>query len=184
MTIAALALAILLLIALALLYISTERSWDWRIIIICTAGIIVFALVGFFSYDQLFNRTSAQTGYWELTLGESKSDVKFKKGEPSEKLSEQSWLYLDRDRNHRIGFDANNQIESIVVIPNREYMYIKPILGIDSSTTPDDLVKRLGEPEKIESSADLLTRTYRYDALQLVVVFAKQRVIELGIYTP
>ena len=184
MPLVAVILLVLIFFAIVLLYMNTENEWNWNYIIAIPAAILVLTAIGYGAYTYISTMASPQYSYWDITLGESQGDVKFKKGPPSYAGADGLWLYKDRDRNHEVGFGSDGKVTSITVYPNREYMYVKPILGIDTSATPESLQKRLGEPDRIESSADQLRRTYRYDEYQLKVVFERLRVVAMGIYQP
>ena len=74
------------LLALAALFITTKDRWNWpKIVLYSTFCVVLLAVVvagSVYTYWVISNRPRVTTEFWEISLGSTRNDVKFLKGEP------------------------------------------------------------------------------------------------------
>ena len=129
-----------------------------------------------------------QIEYWGLSLGSSKSDVKFMKGEPKEinegKMGE-SWEFTDGvgESIFRVDF-VDNSIARVMRI-GQDGGFYRSIQGIlPGYSNLETILEKLGDPSNISISEDKSSSIYNFDEYNLFFGLTKNKVNILGIYDP
>jgi|GEM_PF-3060197 len=170
------------------LFIATKDRWNWKRILLWPLGVIatlvvVGMLIGYLS-EQYRNRPKKLTELWGVSLTDTYSDVKFKKGEPTKCIENDNWFYKLNQTSE--GFYAirfkNDRVRMITYVGP---MYNGPsIPGVGHYDSPQELDKKLGPPSYVSRSKDELRRIYSYEKFNIVAEFKHGEIWGLGIYDP
>jgi hypothetical protein len=167
------------------LYLETRDRWNWaklsrRLIL---GLMLLVGVVGGWIYWSSLPPTSPASELWGISLGASKSDVLFLKGEPSVIVEPDTWIYaLSRNRTYRVAFGDADEVVRIVVVSGPGFGSGAPFFGIRTGFGGQRLVDRLGEPTRVLRSPDDLRRAYLYDHLNAVFILEQSVVVSYGIY--
>jgi hypothetical protein len=173
------------LISLVLLYRFTRDRWNWKII---AAAPLLLAMVGgaYYYYEEVMPKPpkpiKPYTGHGGVNLGMTYNDVVFLLGKPeSEKIIDSSiWLKYS---GMRVGFDKDAKLANRIWVWSSNCFTLN-VANISACSGIDKLVKKFGEPSKIETSKDGLRRIYFYPNYHLALAFAKNKVEVVAIFDP
>jgi hypothetical protein len=170
------------------LFIATKDRWNWKKIFLWPLAIIVgIGIVGgiiVYLYDAYEDRPTKITELWGISLSDSPADVKFKKGEPKERIDQDIWIYRPYEtiEGNYVVYFKNDRVRSVIYFGA---MYNAPTLkGFSHYDTPQDVETKLGPPFHISRTKDELRRAYSFDNFNVVVHFAHGEMSAIGIYDP
>ena len=171
-------------IGVVALYLETRDQWDWtKLMRRLTLGLmlLVGGIAGWIYWSSL-PPTSPVSEFWGISLGASKSDVRFLKGEPSEVVEPGTWVYApDRSRTYHLVFGDTDEVARILVsgsgVGSGAYL-----LGVRTGFGTQRLVDQLGEPSRVLRLSNDLRRAYLYSHLNAVFVLEQSAVVSYGIY--
>jgi len=168
------------------LYIATRDRWKWRRIIVRGgAGFCALLLViwgGLAATAAYENRIVSVHAYQGLLVTDSKPDVRFKKGEPTE-ISKEIWAYpSDAQALDTVVLFSGEQIRAIFY--GGTCTYCNTLNGMNIGTGYDTVIEKLGQPTTVSSSKDGLSRYLSFKDTNMVVRMARGRVDAVGVYNP
>ncbi len=192
-----------LVVASAVLYVGTKDRWNWRKIVLWPAlAVLVVSVLGggyaYFEYERQ-NRPQQQLQLWDVALGDSPADVKFKKGEPltsestSVSVSEAAagdaktsvvWVYPvsgDSEARYQVQFRSGRVWRVMYV---GDDLSAPQIPGVPAFLSLTKLEAALGPPSSIVRSPDDLTRIYVYEHLNLFFGISAGVVEARGVFDP
>jgi hypothetical protein len=121
------------------------------------------------------------TSLWELSLGASEADVKFVKGEPTDK-AEGHWIYW-QDESKTEAYIVGFRDMRLRYVQYIGPMYSAPrIKGLNTYGTLQETEAVFGKASNVSTSKDGLMRLYSFDRFNVVVEFGKGRIRGFGIY--
>jgi hypothetical protein len=190
-----LGLAILLstvIISLILLFNFTKDRWNWKkILLILGISILTIALalgIWYFNITHVdYQCPGTITIFWDISLGSSKDDVKFLKGEPS-KIDGGNWEYntgVYEYEMYRVNI-YDNKVSSIIYFCGGYYPYTadklcgRMFIGYNLQSLKDFF----GEPTDVNSHKDGIARIYSFKKYQVLFYLKENRVFGYGIYNP
>lgn len=176
----------MLFLGVIALYIATSERWRWRKIVIWgSAGCCALLLAiwgGFAAIAAYENRIVPVNAYQGLQVTDSKADVRFKKGEPTE-ISKAIWGYAtDGQEWDTVVLFSGEQIQAIFYGGN--CTYCNALNGISIGTSYDTVIEKLGQPTTVSVSKDGLSRYLSFKDTNMVVRMARGRVDAVGVYNP
>lgn len=169
------------------LYVATKDRWNWKKIVLWSLGALVLTItvgvVGEWGWDKYENRATPLKTFWDIELGMSINDVKFRKGAPTQtfiKNGKGILIYsFNRDSLYQISF-LNDKVKRVE--------YIGPfwkgpgIKGVAMGNVIDDIQSKYGKPSNISFSKDGLDRVYCFDKYNLVVDLSADGIEWHGMY--
>jgi len=173
------------LIGVVALYLETRDQWDWaklmrRLLLGLT---LLVGGVGGGIYWSSLPPTSPVSEFWGISLGASKSDVLFLKGEPSEIVAPGTWVYAPyRSRHYHLVFGDTDEVVRIQVVAGPGFGGGDSLFGIRTGFGTQRLVHQLGEPSRVLRLSNDLRRAYLYNHLNAVFVLEQSAVVSYGIY--
>lgn len=170
------------------LFIATKDRWNWKKILLWPFGtLVVIAIIGAsiaYLYQWHEDRPRKLTELWGVAINDTYGDVKFKKGEPTQSVDGDIWVYKayqTLDGNYVVYF-KNDRVRSIIYFGP---MYNGPLIpGVGHYDTLQELEARLGPPSYVSRSKDELSRAYSYEKFNIVIHFEEGKMSALGIYEP
>lgn len=167
------------------LYLGTRDRWNWAKLM--SGAILVVTLlvgsVGGWIYWSSLPPTSPVSELWDISLGASKSDVRFLKGEPAEIVEPGTWVYApNRASTYHLVFGETDEIIRVLVVAAPGFRNGASLLGVRTGLGIQRLVDRLGEPSRVIPSSDDLSRAYLYRHLNVVFILEQGAVASYGIY--
>lgn len=172
-----------LTICLTILYLKTNQSWNWKkiikrigigigILIVLISIILAVALI----VDNKKSIIVPLTEFSDIKITDSKSDIKFIRGNPTSKKEDQ-WEYGESySISHLVIYFEDNKI-TLIISKGYESMY-----GIFRGDSYKKVIEKFGEPSNQRTSGDETTRWYFFDKYNIVIGFEKNKVISRGIY--
>jgi MFS family permease len=176
----------MVLLGVIALYIATRDRWKWRKFVI-RGGAVCCALLltiwgGLAATAAYENRTVPVHAYQGLQVTDTKADVRFKKGEPTE-ISKAIWGYAtDSQAWETVVLFSGEQIRAIFYGGN--CTYCNTLNGISIGTSYDTVIEKLGQPNTVSTSKDGLSRYLSFKDTNMVVRMARGRVDAVGVYNP
>lgn len=178
-------------LGLIALFIATKDRWKWKKIIFWSLGVVgllVVSLLGLIAYENRPSPPEKLADFWELTLGMTPNEVRFRKGEPTSVRNEgpdAEWhfAYDEGYTNYfyRVGFN-NGKVRYVFFLGPS---YKSPSVGgVNIGNSQEELFEALGKPSAISNSNDSLRRLAHFDSYHLVVNLELNRVVGFGIYNP
>jgi hypothetical protein len=167
------------------LFIATKDRWNWKKLALWPVGILAALCVAFYAYSLIEDRPKAEQAFWDIPLNASKSDVKFIKGEASEK-EDDVWRYITRDQSgnwstaYYVHFEEDT-VWCIAFYANEFSRWAANIQGINIGDKIDVVRRKFGEPSHVSVSDDGLKRLYTYSLYNIVFELEKNEVVGLGI---
>ena len=151
------------------------------VLFVLGVGWIIYQL-----YSEWSEEPQVQTEYWGLSLGSSKSDVKFLKGEPKE-INEgnngESWEFADGADGSIFRVDFVDGSIARVMRIGRDGGFYRSIQGISPGySNLETILEKFGDPSNISISEDESSRIYNFDRYNLFFGLSKNKVNLLGIY--
>lgn len=175
-------------IGLVFLYNGTKDRWKWKKIVIwsiaLTAGTFCLLIGGVVGIDWYKARPYPASELFGVSLGASRADVRFVKGEPR------------AERNNVWAYDVTDSLGSgyyIVGFKGDAVRYVfyagdtahsPRIAGLTAHDSLDEFVDHLGDADEVAKSKDNLRRIYSFKAYQVFAEFQKNKPSTLGIYDP
>ena len=173
------------IIGIVALYLGTRDHWNWTRLtrrVILVLMLLVGGVAGWIYWSSR-PPTSPVSEFWGISLGASKGDVLFLKGEPSEIIESGAWLYApDRSRTYHLLFGNEDEIIRLLVDSERGFGGAASLFGIRTGFDSQRLVERLGEPTRVVRLSNDLRRAYLYAHLNSLFILRRGEVVSYGIY--
>ncbi len=173
------------LIGFAALYLATRNRWDWTKLMRRLVLALVLLLGGFAGgvYWNSLPPTSPVSEFWDVSLGASKSDVRFLKGEPLEVVEPGTWVYkAGREGRYHVVFEDTDQVVRVVAMSASGLGSGAFLFGVREGFDAGRLVDRVGDPSRVIHLSNDLRRAYLYPHLNAVFILERGRVVSYGIY--
>jgi len=185
MTIGTAVLRLAVFIGIIALCLGTRNQWNWaKLVRGATLGLMfLVGGIGGWAYWSSLPPTSPVSELWDISLGASKSDVRFLKGEPSEIVEPGTWVYVaDSRRTYYLAFGSTDAITRILVVSGPGFSSRASLLGVRTGFGAQRLVDQLGEPSRVLHLSNDLRRAYLYSHLNAVFLLEQGAVVSYGIY--
>lgn len=169
-----------------------KEKWNWKKVwVISLVTILLMGVLGGSLTFYLIHKEEAPKKIDEVSgikLGNSKEDLKFKKGNPqSIDSTGNEWKYNDSETEgaskkctYRVVFKSNKVI-SVFILGCQEYL--SPYLnGISKGSEVDWVKEKLGPDSIVSMSKDGLYRAYNYPSFNQFFLMEKGKVRFYGIY--
>lgn len=184
-----------LIIGLVLLFNSTKDRWNWKkiskwMIIVVVLGLSGFGIYKFILPSLSFQYPTLASTFWDISLGSSKEDVTFIKGDNhfNDEINS-SWIYDKTEYSWRVKvyevYFKNDKVSAIIYSCS-DWDYDSPKLlnrqfyNYDLKSVKDFF----GEPSDITKSKDGTVRGYSFKKYQIVFYLRENKVFGYGIYNP
>lgn len=169
------------------LFIATKDRWNWKKIFLwpvaAVLGLSVIGGTGVYFYDQYQSKPVPQTSLWGIALGASPAEIKFAKGEPSKRLSEDTWRYLLGSDDSNGSYVVRFKDEKVrFIVYDGPKLYAPTIAGISPYSSLNDMESKLGAPSFVSRSKEELQRWYSFDKFNVIALFEKGEVAAFGIF--
>ena len=170
-------------IGLTILYANTRDRWNWRRmgrrLGFVFIGIVVVA-VGFGVYSEVEGkRPKRETGLWDIQLGASQDDVRFLKGAPAKEdaVSDRPrWTYFDDSTMYAVDFE-DRKVSRVIAYGHGQFPRVPEVAKVSHWTSVEELLKRLGEPGHVSTSADGLRRAYSFPKYNAGFVLRQGKIV-------
>ena len=172
-------------IGVVALYLETRDQWNWMKLLrrLILGVLLLVGGIGAWIYWSSLPPTSPVSELWDISLGASKSDVRFLKGEPSEIVEPGTWVYVaDSRRTYYLAFGSTDEITRILVVSGPGFSSRASLLGVRTGFGAQRLVDQLGEPSRVLHLSNDLRRAYLYSHLNAVFLLEQGAVVSYGIY--
>lgn len=180
------------LLSIVILFVATRDRWNWRRLAKWVIGapmlLIALLFAGLWGYSKYEDIPRAQTEYWDIKLDATQADVKFLKGEPSEVIEGDRWVYYEKDTISGKNISGyvirwNDGAVRYVMYATSEAQYIHPSLqGFQIGADYHSVISGLREPAHTSTSADGLRRMISYPQYRTFYTFEKGKLKDYGIY--
>jgi 4-amino-4-deoxy-L-arabinose transferase-like glycosyltransferase len=173
-----------LVLAFVALFIATKDRWNWKKIILWPLAGLILIASALWIYSMIEQRPKVEHAFWDIPLDATKSDVRFIKGEPSEK-DDNMWRYFTRHENgnwataYYVHFHED-KVWCITFYAN-DRSWETNIQSINIGHGIDEVRRKFGEPSHISISDDELKRLYTFSRYNVVFELEKNKVTALGI---
>lgn len=167
------------------LFIGTKDRWNWKKLTLWPVGIIAALCVALWAYSLIEDRPKVEHAFWDIPLNASKSDVKFIKGEASER-EDDMWRYITKDQSgnwstaYYVHFEED-KVWAISFYANGFSRWETNIQGIRIGDKIDVVRRKFGEPSHVSASNNELKRLHTYNLYNVVFELEKNEVVGLGI---
>lgn len=182
-----------LMLALVGLYAATKGRWNWKRLIKWVVGVPVALMVigglGTWAYVTYENRPAPQYELGSVKLGESMDEVRFRKGEPSKRHSEDLWEFNDGS-SERPGESLyvvrfkEGKVQSVRYLALGSKIYNPSLQGFTIGSLYDEVIEKLGPPSNVSTSKDGLSRLLSFEKYRTIYGFERAKVDMLGVYDP
>jgi hypothetical protein len=176
-------------LGLVLLFGQTKDRWNWKKIILIPVCLIVLGWGGTISYywasNAYENRAVKQTEFLDIALGDSISDVKFKKGEPAKLdwTASRKDLMAYLDESGDVDFVIRFQDSNVRIIYNfNKCGWCNRIFGLGFGSSYKEIEEKLGDPSSVSIEVDELHRRIFYEKWNVFFTLEKSKVIHYGVY--
>lgn len=183
------------LLSIVGLYAATKDRWNWKRIAkwglaLPLAAVAILSL-GIWSYSTYQERPAAMAEFEGLKLTSTPADVRFLKGEPIAKHStEDQWVY-DAHSGSAQPEDAvvlvkfrDGKIRHVTYWANERQIVNPYLLGFSIGSEYEPIIKRLGQPSHISTSANGLNRILSFEQFKIFYDFEQGKVRAFGIFDP
>jgi len=173
------------LVGIFALYLDTRGGWNWARLMrgLLLALVIVVGGIAGLVYWSSLPPSEPVSHLWDISLGASKSDVRFLKGDPSEIIEPATWAYASSSsRTYHLVFGDADEVIRILVASGPGFSSGASLLGVRMGFDVQRLVDRLGRPSRVVPLPDNLRRAYLYDHRNAVFVLEQGAVTTYGIY--
>lgn len=175
----------IVVIGIVTLYLGTSDRWNWAKLMrgaIVVLTLLVGGVAGGIYWSSL-PPTSPVSDIWDISLGASKGDVRFLKGEPSEVIEPGTWVYVaNRTRTYYLVFGSTDEIIRVLVVPGPGYSSGVSLHGVRKGFDAQRLVEQLGEPSRVIRLSNDIRRAYLYTHLNALFILEQGTVVCFGIY--
>lgn len=170
-------------LGLIALFAITKDRWKWKRIFLWFLGAIALVVVGIGGWIYFFDipRARVVSEFWDLKLGMTEADVKFRKGEPGQKDGS-VWVYITDKTSPMYIVDFRGGSVSSVVGVQGEDGSLPYFQNISQYTTQEELEKRYGKPDEVFAFSDGLWRRLAFNRYNLVLGLRLNRVEEVGMF--
>lgn len=182
-----------LMLAMVGLYAATKGRWNWqrlmKWLIGVPAAMIVIGGLGVWGYITYENRPTPQNEFGSVKVGESMSDVRFKKGEPSKKHSDDLWQYNDGSTDQPeeavyVVHFMDGKVRSVRYFARGSKIYNPYLQGFTIGSSYDEVIEKLGPPSNISTSKKGLSRILSFQKYRTAYGFEQAKIEALGVYDP
>jgi len=180
-----------LVLGFVALFVATKDSWKWKKIILWPIATLSLIAAGLWIYNTIEERPKVQTTFWDIPLGATQADVKFLKGAPNvvpKEVDRDKWEYLwpassnsDWDYLYRVAF-KNGKVWLIEYFASPSRTYGPGIQTIDEGDSLETIIQKFGEPARVSTSVDQLSRIYSFTKYQVAFELKQNRVTGYGIF--
>lgn len=171
-----------LILSAVILFAATKDRWNWRKIIVRTAALATVNGAALAAASWWSNRPKAETELWGIALGDSTSDVKFKKGSPESLVFGQIWAYpYDQIGTYAYVEFYNDKVDRIFIFLG-DYQSIASLRGVGFKNSLKDVRGVFGEPSFVEDSADSSWRLVSFSNFNSSFLLTKDMVFGLSIF--
>lgn len=177
-------------VAGAALFIATKSKWNWRrglvrgfLAIVCAIPIMWFSSWAWTMYSE---RPLKQSELWNLKIGESLQDVRFKKGAPNDEKNPESGLSYTYSTKGSLGTVRfkDGKVRAVILYGAQGDSNNYELQGIRIGDASKQVIGRFGEDAVISSSKDGLKRIYAFPKYQVFFGMDTDKVEIFGIYDP
>jgi len=184
---------------------SVGWGWNWRrggrLVLIAVGLLMVVAVVGWAGtslYFKIISMPTKQTEYMGLRLGMPMTEVLYVKGSPDQVGEQQkdgswtgraaenqnvkdfpSWKYTQGLTRLDLEFDKATKLLVEILCHSMIDMGCPPLLGLQDGMTEDDLVARLGRPNRAQTINP--AKAMEFSDLGVWFYLQKQRIYWLGV---
>ncbi|PUE09505.1 hypothetical protein B9Z51_11670 [Limnohabitans sp. T6-5] len=176
-------------IAIVALIVATRSKWNWRKFAVPSLAIFVgvFAIGGasIWAWDWYSNRPTKQSELWDVKIGDTVKDVRFKRGIPAKEDVPESGLsydYVADEMNATVRF-KNEKVRG-VILHGANVNSVHFLQGIGIGGHSKEITERFGSDVVITSSRSGLKRLYAYPQYQIFFGLGTDKVEIFGIYDP
>ena len=176
------------LLGLVALYATAKGHWRRKKIFLWLLGVSVvvpaLAAVGTYIYLWIESQPRPQTSFWDIPLGSTASDVRFRKGKPT-KTDGALWIYKTEvlygdSLFYVVRFTESGKLWYVLYYgPGHE---LPSLQGITNYSSQETIVEKFGAPTYVSISKDGLRRLLSYSKYNLVFELSRNRVTALGMY--
>jgi hypothetical protein len=183
------------LLSIVGLYVATKDRWNWKRIAkwgvalpLVAAATIALGIWGYSAYQE---RPVAMGDFEGMKLTSTPADIRFLKGEPLAKHStEDQWVY-DAHSGSAQPEDAvvlvkfrDGKVRHITYWANERQIVNPHLLGFSIGSEYDSVIKTLGEPSHISTSANGLNRILSFEKFKVFYDFEQGKVRAFGVFDP
>lgn len=172
------------------LYIATKDRWNWKKVILWPLGVVTaLAVIGgliTYGYIKFEERPKKLTEFWGVSLSDTVTDVKFKKGRTVDQVFPDFFAHFPNGSSSdgaTYFIKLNNDRVKAVLCSGNTY-YCASLHGVNTYDSLSDVEKKLGSPSFVSRTNDELTRAYSFEKFNIVVEFSEGKMQALGIYDP
>lgn len=192
-----------LLMSIVYLYKGSLENIRWKRVFLISSVLFIILPAVIFLCGFLYNKYSVSitqptktytqpqkniiskiTKYSGITLGSSLKDVRFLKGDPTNKKTTgeltTSWQYKDLNKLLIIEFMEDNIVRAVSCMGSNEFVCPK-IAHIGIGSSYDDIIRTFGTPPNGHTDFDDGTRVIYYDKYNSTFFLKKGKVNQLGI---
>lgn len=181
-----------ILLSITIIFTVTRHNWNWKKItaylIAAPIALAAALLASTFAYQYISSLPTKMNRFQDVSLGASKDDVLFIKGEPAKRENDSRWTYKNNDL-----YSENVQSETVIKFKDGHVQYIlhvpylEPkindrIFGISKGTKIDEITEKLGTHSEMNANSDGTARLYTYEKYNLFFGLSKGSVDIYGIY--
>ena len=181
-----------IILGIIFLYIATKDRWDWKklsrlnwkkivikSVIIILAIYLISGLAIFIGY-KISNAPKKMNEFLGISLKDTKDDILFLKGKPSEITEYGNWIYkVSTNIEYKIWF-KDEKIHFIECYNGNDV----DIQGIGLHSPTYEITDKFGLPSDKYFSKDKLNRLYLFLKFHVFFHLGKNKVLSFGIYNP
>jgi len=183
------------LLSIVGLFAATKDRWNWKRIakwgLALPLGGMALLLGGIWGYSVYEGRPVPMDEFEGIKLTSTLADVKFLKGDPIAKHSnDERWVY-DVHTGSSQPEDAvlivqfrDAKVRHVTYWANERQIVNPYLLGFTVGSEYDQVLKRIGPPSHTSTSQDGLNRLLSFDKYRAFFEFERGRVRTYGIYNP
>jgi hypothetical protein len=178
-----------LFIGFVALVIGTRDKWKWgRIIaraVIGVAALTALASAGFYAHHRYTERPVKEMELWGIRIGDTESDVLFKKGKPKH-TGPDSWVYEGGPFLEYAVLLNYHRVFAVMAVPTssdiNEYTFLPAIQGVDRHWSVERVVEKFGPPSETKISEDEMTRVLSFRKYNVAFMFEKNTVLAVMVF--
>lgn len=191
-------------IALVALFLKTKDRWRWKRIGLVGGALLVglplLAIGWIYASESWERRPRPQQELWNVRLGDSEADVKFKKGKPSNAVGLDDptlWVYAMNDAGETLPEVKQDQVVSDVYnvrFKNHRVRYVQKVVGdlpdfpnlggVTRFSSIDEIIAALGQPSTVSRSTDETERIYSFARYNVGFEFSRGSMSRVALFDP